>query len=169
MKLKTWLTKRNLVLSLLTIIILIQLIPSSGLEKHLIEVGQDPWSIKKRLYLSKQLFNSGQAGLAKKEIDKIESSWILKLVLNLRPSLKKQLQQTKSFVYQPEKIKTEISYWQKVLENKPGYLDAFLRLAVLNYQLKNYLQAENYLKQAQQLDPNGLQVNKLAEIIKKNN
>ena len=54
----------------------------------------------------------------------------------------------------PEKLSGEISFWEEVVKEKPDYRDAYLRLAVLNYQLKKKEAAREYLRKVKEEDPN---------------
>lgn len=55
---------------------------------------------------------------------------------------------------EPQRIRKEISFWEKVIEEKPDYRDAYLQLAILNYQLYENKKAQEYFRQATELDPN---------------
>lgn len=55
---------------------------------------------------------------------------------------------------EPQRIKNEISFWEKVVAEKPDYRDAYLQLAILNYQIYKNDKAQEYLKKAKELDPN---------------
>lgn len=150
---------------LLLLLIASLLIPFSGLKNRFIRVGKNPWSIKNRLILAEDLFNHGQPELAQQEINLIEASHVFQLVLKIRPKLRNEFVRTKNLVYSIEKIQAEIDYWLIILEEKPDYLDAYLRLAVLNYQLKNDQTAQEYWQKAEKLDPNGESVKEVKELI----
>lgn len=55
-----------------------------------------------------------------------------------------------------EKIKVlnELVFWQKEIGERPNYRDAYFKLALLNYQLKDFDKANEYLKKTLSLDPN---------------
>lgn len=55
---------------------------------------------------------------------------------------------------EPQKIKNEISFWEKIIAEKPDYRDAYLQLAILNYQIYENEKAQEFIKKALALDPN---------------
>jgi len=54
----------------------------------------------------------------------------------------------------PEDIKKLISTWEKIIEQKPNYRDAYLQLAILNYKIYENKKALEFLKEALEIDPN---------------
>jgi thioredoxin-like negative regulator of GroEL len=54
----------------------------------------------------------------------------------------------------PEDIKKLITFWEKIVAEKPNYRDAYLQLAVLQYKVWQNEKAEKYLKKALIVDPN---------------
>lgn len=67
---------------------------------------------------------------------------------------------------EPLKIRNEISFWEKVVVDKPDYRDAYLQLAILNYQIYEKEKAIGYLKKAQEIDPNFEAIKSLEKILK---
>ncbi|MEK7573658.1 MAG: tetratricopeptide repeat protein [Patescibacteria group bacterium] len=63
-------------------------------------------------------------------------------------------QENKRFTQERIKIESEIKLWQSAAERFPNYRDAYFQLAVLNYRLRKYDNAREYLKKALKLDPN---------------
>ena len=63
---------------------------------------------------------------------------------------------TKNLMLNNEKIKVqnELIFWQKEVGKMPNYRDAYFKLALLNYQLKDFDKANEYLKKTLSLDPN---------------
>lgn len=57
-------------------------------------------------------------------------------------------------VTEPQRIKEEITFWKKIVAEKPDYRDAYLQLAILNYQIYDNRKATGYLNKALELDPN---------------
>ncbi len=66
---------------------------------------------------------------------------------------------------EPQRIKEEIVYWQKIVAERPSYRDAYLQLAILNYQIYENQKAKDYLNKALELDPNFEPTQKLEKII----
>lgn len=52
------------------------------------------------------------------------------------------------------RILKEVSFWENEVITKPGYRDAYMKLAVLNFQMKNFTEARVNLEKALELDPN---------------
>ncbi len=67
---------------------------------------------------------------------------------------------------QPEKIKEEIVFWQKVVEEFPNYRDAYLKLAILNYKINRLFDAQKFLDKALSIDPNSEVANKFLKFLK---
>jgi len=63
-------------------------------------------------------------------------------------------------------LEKETTRWEKILNEKPNYRDAYLELAMLHFQLKRPLTAKEYLKTAIELDPNYYLSKELQKIIK---
>lgn len=63
---------------------------------------------------------------------------------------------TKNQALNNEKIKVqnELVFWQGEVEKRPNYRDAYFKLVLLNYQLKDFDKAKEYLKKTLNLDPN---------------
>lgn len=53
-----------------------------------------------------------------------------------------------------EEIQKEILLWQKTVEDFPGYRDAYLKLAILNWKLNRNFETQKLLNQALEIDPN---------------
>lgn len=66
---------------------------------------------------------------------------------------------------EPQAIREEISYWENVVSQKPDYRDAYLQLAILNYQIYENEKAREYLKKVQELDPNFQPAKELEKIL----
>lgn len=64
-----------------------------------------------------------------------------------------------------KRIENKIAQWEEILEKYPGYRDAYLRLAVLNWQINNSEKAKEYLEKAKELDPNFETTKELEEIL----
>jgi tetratricopeptide (TPR) repeat protein len=67
---------------------------------------------------------------------------------------------------EPNIIEREIAFWQEVITRKKDYRDAYLRLAVLNYQINQEEESRAFLQMALRLDPNFEPAKKLEEILK---
>lgn len=58
------------------------------------------------------------------------------------------------FEKQRNAITTEIKFWESTVGKYSNYRDAYFRLAVLNYELKDYGKSKEYLKKVFKIDPN---------------
>lgn len=75
-------------------------------------------------------------------------------------------QQNKRFTQERIKIGKEIKFWQSAVDRFPNYRDAYFELADLNYQLKNFDKAQEYLSKALKLDPNFKEAREFANKLK---
>lgn len=53
-----------------------------------------------------------------------------------------------------DKVQNELVFWNGEVKKRPNYRDAYFKLALLNYQLKDFDKAKEYLKKTLSLDPN---------------
>lgn len=63
-----------------------------------------------------------------------------------------------------QQILSEIKYWQQVSRQYKGFRDAYFKLAVLEYQLRDFERSKRYLDKALAIDPNfsaGLEFEKI--------
>lgn len=65
----------------------------------------------------------------------------------------------------PEDIKKLITVWEKIIEEKPDYRDAYLQLAYLHYKFYENEKAKEYLEKAIELDPNYEPAKKMERIL----
>lgn len=66
---------------------------------------------------------------------------------------------------EPQRLRQEIAFWEKVAAEKPDYRDAYLQLAILNYQIYETNKAKENLAKALDLDPNFAPTRELEKII----
>lgn len=62
--------------------------------------------------------------------------------------------ENKRLIQERGEIGKEIKFWQSAVDRFPNYRDAYFKLALLNYQLKNFDKAKGYLNKTLKLDPN---------------
>ncbi len=62
-------------------------------------------------------------------------------------------------------INKEISLWNPILQKYKGYRDGYFQIALLEYQLKDFEKARNYLQKTLILDPNFEEARKLEKIL----
>ncbi len=75
---------------------------------------------------------------------------ILIVSLNLYTNYERQKELAKEQI----KVLNELAYWQNEIKIKPDYRDGYFRLAILNYQLKDFDKANENLEKTMNLDPN---------------
>ena len=88
--------------------------------------------------LAQELIASNQLGEAKHEL--LPNSPELLIIKNLEA--------------QPEEIKTQIIFWQKIADEFPNYRDANIKLAILNWKISRLFDAQKFLNKALEIDPN---------------
>ncbi len=59
-----------------------------------------------------------------------------------------------TLVQTEKKLQQEVLYWQGIVEKYPDYRDGYFILARLQYQLKNFSKAKEYLQKSLMIDPN---------------
>ena len=64
------------------------------------------------------------------------------------------------------KVIKEVSFWENEVRVRPNYRDGYMKLAVLNFQLKNFTESRENLNKALSLDPNfekGIELDRLLD------
>ena len=69
------------------------------------------------------------------------------------------------YLAERSKIEKEVTFWDSVVQKYPNYRDAYFKLAVLNYQLKNFGKSREYLGKVLRIDPNFKEARKLEKIL----
>lgn len=124
------------------------------------EVLISPLDSQSHLNLTKVYLGIGDLEAAEREflLAKSLSSTGSPNLKNIEESLMKAKER-------PEKIHQEISFWKKIVKERPDYRDAYLQLAVLNYQISQTKEAKKYLQNALELDPNFEPAKKLEKLL----
>ncbi len=60
----------------------------------------------------------------------------------------------------------EVNYWKKIVSDNPSYIDGYLKLAVLEKQIGNTSDSNNYINQAFKIDPNSSKIKAVLEQLK---
>ena len=68
---------------------------------------------------------------------------------------------------QKEKIYQEIQFWQAIVAQFPNYRDAYLKLAILSWEVHLDGQAIQYLDHAREIDPNNENLKKIEILFQK--
>lgn len=75
---------------------------------------------------------------------------VLVVSVDLYQNFKLQRQLTNEKI----KILNDLVFWQNEAKRMPDYRDGYFKLALLNYQLKDYSKSQEYLNKTMFLDPN---------------
>ncbi len=134
-------------------------LPSSflGFERAKLTTMLEPHDFSSHLLLSQEYLKRGNLEAVERELilaqnlEVSPSSVTTASVLGLSLSPIKIWQK---ILNEPQRVKEEIRFWEKVIVKKPDYRDAYLQLAILNYQIFNKQKAKEYLHKALELDPN---------------
>lgn len=122
--------------------------PSLKLKTILLKDYQNPRS---HLKLAEAYLKNNDFESAKKEI-------LLAKNLGQDTSQKEEILSFQKIVEEkigePAKIRQEITSWEKISRDFPGYRDAYLHLAKLYYQILEKEKARQSLQKARELDPN---------------
>lgn len=146
------------------------LYPPSGFEMAKLGVLLSPNDLSNHLLLAQEYLGRGDMTSVERELTLAESLSSRSTthnpsstVLGLTLSPIKILEKIKA---EPQRIKSEISFWEKVVANKPNYRDGYLRLALLNAQIYETQKAKNHLEKAKTLDPNFETTKELEKLLK---
>ncbi len=116
-------------------------------------VSRWPMLCKPHLLMAQAFFYDGSE-LAIKELNLAKKSWLKN---------KKLIKQTENLVYQPEKIKQEISFWQEKINQGVQNPKVYLQLALLSYQIWDDQKAQEFWQKANYLDPNNKIIKEVGE------
>lgn len=73
-----------------------------------------------------------------------------------------------SIAVQKAKILNDLSFWEKEVNKRPDYRDGYFTLALLNYQLRRFNEANKNLKISLDLDPNFKEGKELKSLLESN-
>ncbi len=113
---------------------------------------QDPQNTQAHLFLAQQLYVTNMFPQAETEAQLANDQELLQKIQDVKN--------------QPEEIKRQILFLQKVVDQFPNYRDAYIKLAILNWKLYRPFDAKKYLDKALEIDPNNAVAKKLLEEIK---
>lgn len=130
------------------------------LDKVKRKVLLSPFEPKTHVGLAKTYLKLGYFELAEKEL------MLAKSLTSTPPlSLKEVEKALKEAKEEPQKTCQEIAFWEKAIQEKPDYRDAYFQLAVLYSQLSQKEKAREYLQKTLKLDPNFEAGKKLDKIL----
>lgn len=148
-KLKIWLTPFLAVLILLFTLgsFLIKTDLANKAKEQLLANPDNP---EAHLALAEEFLTNNQFSQAEKEL-----RWLQKQANNLTAEQQAQLHwlwQKRNYT-DPTAIRESIFTWEKIVQEKPNYRDAWLQLAFLHYLLKEDRQALSTLERVLEIDP----------------
>lgn len=80
--------------------------------------------------------------------------------------LKQKVSISQALEVEKEKVISDISKWEKVIEKYPDYKDGYLTLSALEYRMKNFTKSKEYLQKVFEIDPNSKEGRKLESLLK---
>lgn len=116
----------------LTIIFINLIIPKSFFEKTKENILINPGNKNSHFILGQLFFSANDLDNAKKETGQ-------------------SYEETRN---QPDKIRSQIIYWQKLSVEIPGYRDAYIKLSILSQKIYRDFDAKKFLEKALEVDPN---------------
>lgn len=159
------------VVALIALIALTSLfLPKNGFQQIKERLVRNPNDFEAHLQLAEKFLANNQFEEAEKVLllaqqsrqlnnEAIEQSKVLGTSLKFE-----QLWKQKHFS-DPKDIKKLITAWERIIQEKPNYRDAYLQLAILYYKLSENNKAKEYLGKALEIDPNFEATKQLEEII----
>jgi tetratricopeptide (TPR) repeat protein len=134
--------------------------PLNNYDKAKLAVLYSPNSAKNHYELGVSFWQKNNLEEAKKEF------LVAQKLSPFSSQINDSLEAIQNQISQPEKLRKTYSYWEKVVQEKNNYRDAFLIEADLAYQLKNLYLARKNIHLALELDPNFPIANEFANLIK---
>ncbi len=130
-------------------------------ETNKLRILQNPKDSMARLSLAQDFLKTNQVTEAKSELETIN-----RLQPQITANLEYQLVWEKITKTEaaPGEIKTQIIFWEKVVSKLPGYRDAYLKLAILNWRINNLFAAQRFLQKSLAIDPNNEVASKLRKL-----
>lgn len=94
-------------------------------------------------------------------------SFLLLLAFNLYYSYYLSVKRNEAEINrkQIEQIRRQIASWENIIKEFPGYRDAYLQLAILNFKISNHNEAKKYLLEALKIDPNNPTAKQLSTLL----
>lgn len=138
----------------LLFLIFFSLFPSENFEKLKILILQEPQNPRHYLKLAEEYLRANDLKKAQREIFVAENLLKASSFEKENPEILKVKVALEEKIKEPQNISQEIKKWEKILEDFPGYRDAYLQLAKLYYQLYEEDKAKENLARALELDPN---------------
>lgn len=143
--------------------VVISAYPSSEYTKLKLHVMQKPKDPRAHLQLARVAAQNSDWDVASREF-----RIAFQVLSNSNKSvagITSDYQQVERQVYAKGYLEKEIDYWQSLLNDQPGYLDAYLNLSLIHYQLFDEDLSRDYWRKAWKIDPNDEDVITLGKLI----
>lgn len=75
------------------------------------------------------------------------------------------IQEKKATDTKRARVSQEIQYWEKIVSKYTGYRDAYLKLAVLQYQVGEFDRARYFARKGFEIDPNSREVGEMLRLL----
>ncbi|MDO8639672.1 MAG: tetratricopeptide repeat protein [bacterium] len=95
------------------------------------------------------------------------SLFLIVLIVLVSVDLYKNVQTKNNVEAERQKLASDIRSWESIVGKYKGYRDAYFKLAVLEYQLKDFDKSKEFLNQVIKLDPNFKDADELKELLRK--
>ncbi len=142
--------------------------PDLNFEQARITVMLSPNDASSHLVLAQEYLKKGSMQDVERELNlaqELTSSYQPSASSSVLGSSLSPLKILEKIKNEPQRIRNEIIFWEKVVSERPGYRDGYLQLAILNYQLYENDKAKEYLNKALEIDPNFEVTKELGKII----
>ncbi len=145
------------ILAVLMALLLTQLYAANSLIQAQTAVLLSPADVSSHLLLSQEYLAAGNLLAVERELalaDILTTNYQLLTTNKVLGTTLSPLLIWGKIKDEPKQIQAEISFWEKIVEEKPGYRDAYLQLAIASYKIYQTEKAKEYLQKAKEIDPN---------------
>lgn len=105
-------------------------------------------------FITEYSFSEKQSTTIKVILTSAVSLFLLAMIFIQGVAIWDNLKQKEALVLQRENLQDQVKYWQEISQKYQGYRDVYYRIAAIEYKLGDYAVSQNYVRRAQQLDPN---------------
>ena len=161
---------KKYLITFLLLFVLLMILASSFEYKNRAENARNqltayPWLAISHLNMAQNWYEFGYLEKAKSTLRTINASFFLSWQIKTIPAWQKKYEVVKNNIETKEKIEAEIKQWEQWIVTNPPSFDIYLRLSLLNYQVKNDQQAKEYAQKAAYLNPTNENVKKMEELL----
>lgn len=104
----------------------------------------------------------GETFLIKNNLEEAKNEFALAYPLTKNKNeINERLSEVNNLIKEKINLEAQLTFWEKQIEEKANYRDAYLEMALLNYQTKRPALARFYFEKAKDLDPNNVMVKEM--------